>query len=141
MVKRTLLVGAALLAKQERREAVPRKRNPRGERRRWVRGGYGRGYQRDPALLDELVAYNRDDCESTAELVDWIREAFPMLRSEEDVEEALPQSDEDKEKDLLEEDLLRSSLPVVASSWVDYHQRTRPVWRQRRDWLDALPGI
>ena len=43
-----------------------------------------------------------------------------------------------KEKDVLEEDLLRSSLPVVASSWVDYHRREqRPVWRQRRDWLDA----
>jgi len=84
------------------------------------------------------VAYNRDDCESTAELVDWIREAFPIARSEEEVEEALPQSEEDKEKDVLEEDILRSQLPVVACSWIDYHRREqRPVWRQRRDWLDA----
>ena len=35
---------------------------------------------RDPSLLDELVAYNRDDCESTAELVDWIRTLPISLR-------------------------------------------------------------
>jgi hypothetical protein len=140
VVKRTLLVGEPRYSLKNVEKLYRGKRNNSE-----VNDAVGSvvGYElwlanRDPALLDELVAYNRDDCESTAELVDWIREAFPIARSEEEVEEALPQSDEDKEKDLLEEDLLRSSLPVVASSWVDYHRREqRPVWRQRRDWLDA----
>lgn len=96
--------------------------------------------QRDPELLEELVKYNRDDCESTCEFVDWLRQAFPGKREEDIVEEALSKSEEDEEKDVLVESVLQSSITgaETAASWVDYHKREqRPGWRQRRDWLDA----
>ena len=93
---------------------------------------------RDPSLLDELVAYNRDDCESTAELVDWIREAFPISAQEEAVEEALPQSDEDTEKDLLEEDFdLTAQLQEAVGPYTipdGYQLPPKPPCSSQSEW-------
>ena len=50
----------------------------------WLEGG-----RSDDALLAELLAYNKDDCDSTAELVAWLRSAFPTPRA------ALPQNPDD----------------------------------------------
>ena len=94
VVKRTLLVGEPRYSLKNVEKLYRGKRNNSE-----VNDAVGSvvGYElwladKNPALLDELVAYNRDDCESTAELVDWIREAFPIARSEEEVEEAPQQS-------------------------------------------------
>ena len=110
----------------------------------WLEGG-----QSDDALLAELLAYNKDDCDSTAELVAWLRSAFPTPRA------ALPQNPDDDgalaSPVATAEDECRAATIAAclagaddagdaAAGWLDYHKRElRPLWRQKAEWMRA-PG-
>mgnify|MGYP003312890353 CR=1 FL=1 len=111
----------------------------------WLEGG-----QSDDALLAELLAYNKDDCDSTAELVAWLRSAFPTPKA------ALPQNPDDDgalaSPVATAEDECRAATIAAclagaddagdaAAGWLDYHKRElRPLWRQKACLLYTSPS-
>ena len=119
---------------------------------RWLETG-------DQGILDEIAAYNRDDCESTLLLRDWLLEQ--RTRAIEDGAEidwftkhaAQPETedrDDDHPSSVLRRELL-AEIPGDAESWgeaervrwltaqlLDYHRReARPVWWSFFDRIDT----
>ena len=104
--------------------------------------------ERDPAILDEIRAYNEEDCLSTQQLRDWLLDLRPQAEQEHGVEipwpEAVPEPEEREgyvDTAELREALL-AGLPEdaavfdaaqrerwLAAQLLDYHRReARPVW-------------
>ncbi len=93
--------------------------------------------ERDDAILDEIAAYNREDCIATRVLRDWLLErreealaAFGPFPPPELVE---PKSlkPEKEERRILREALVDTGDPLceLAGQLLDYHDRERkPVW-------------
>jgi predicted RecB family nuclease len=92
---------------------------------------------RDPAILAEIAAYNREDCLATRLLRDWLLErrkealdAFGPIPLPEPVA-AKPIPEEKVERAALREALLQTGNEAcaLAAQLVDYHDRERkPVW-------------
>jgi predicted RecB family nuclease len=115
---------------------------------------------RDQAILDEIAAYNRDDCVSTWRLRDWLlaRREEAIAEHGEPIEPPAPEPRELSESRLAEDaetaalvERLREGLPEdlgrldpdqrvawLLSELLNYHRREeRPVYSilfQRRDW-------
>lgn len=87
---------------------------------------------RDPKILDDIQQYNRDDCLSTYELAEWLRQTFGTIRHDEQPP---------IEKEELRQGHVQNALSSDTSvGWLEYHRReNRPLWRQRFEWLDASP--
>ncbi len=92
---------------------------------------------RDPAILDTIAAYNREDCLATLALRDWLlarrEEAlarfgpFPLAQPK----EPKPIAPAKQERLRLHDELVNSGEPVLefAAGLLDYHDRERkPVW-------------
>jgi len=92
---------------------------------------------RDPAILDAIAAYNREDCIATLELRDWLlarrQEAldrfgpFPLPEPK----EPKPVAPEKQERLRLHDELVNSGDAILefAAGLLDYHDRERkPVW-------------
>jgi predicted RecB family nuclease len=92
---------------------------------------------RDPAILDTIAAYNREDCIATLALRDWLlarREealkrfgAFPL--PEPKVPKPTPPAKQERQQ--LHDELMNSGDPTLefAAGLLDYHDRERkPVW-------------
>lgn len=106
-------------------------------------------------ILSALMAYNRDDCDSTQELTDWLRARQEELPKRETIvaelveEVAREKSPELIEKEQLRDELLKSaqSLPAPASTitenmaWMlEFHRREhKPSWWRLFERLDATP--
>ena len=98
---------------------------------------------KDPSILESLEAYNKFDCESTKNLVDWLRTnidirpaSFSSVPEEEDEEKQRAREDEERYRREV-----ALGLDVDTRGWIEYHRRElRPLWRQRREWLEALPS-
>ncbi|HEY7604932.1 MAG TPA: TM0106 family RecB-like putative nuclease [Gaiellaceae bacterium] len=100
---------------------------------------------RDPALLDAIAAYNREDCIATRVLRDWLlaRRAEALERFG---EFPLPEPKETKEpkEELVARAELRDELLAagheLAAQLLDYHDRERkPVWWAFYDRLEQTP--
>ena len=99
-------------------------------------------------LLDDIEAYNRDDCISTVLLRDWligqakrggVEIAQPAPTAEEEPRERHPSA---LQADALRETLLTHDAPLarIAADLVHYHQREdKPIWWKWYDRLDARP--
>jgi predicted RecB family nuclease len=93
--------------------------------------------ERDDTILDEIAAYNREDCIATRVLRDWLLErraealaAFGPFPLPEPVE-TKPLPPEKEERRILREALLGSGDPLseLAGQLLDYHDRERkPFW-------------
>jgi predicted RecB family nuclease len=103
---------------------------------------------RDPAILDALAAYNREDCLATLLLRDWLLErrqealdAFGSFPAPEPVEPR-PVKPEKAERAALREALLAAGddACALAGQLLDYHDRERkPVWWAFFDRLEMTP--
>jgi uncharacterized protein len=104
--------------------------------------------ERDPAILDEIHAYNEEDCLSTLRLREWLLERRPEAETQYGIEipwlDAIPEPEE--REGYIQTAELREALveglpedPAVfdpeqrerwlAAQLVDYHRReARPVW-------------
>jgi hypothetical protein len=100
---------------------------------------------RDPALLEEIAAYNEEDCIATLLLRDWLLERradalaefgpFPLPRPV----ELRPVSEETVERATLREALLDAG-EEFAAQLLEYHNRERkPVWWAFFDRIDMTP--
>ena len=93
--------------------------------------------ERDDAILDEIAAYNREDCIATRVLRDWLLErrdealaAYGPFPPPEPVEPS-PVRPEKEERRILREALLDTGDPLceLAGQLLDYHDRERkPIW-------------
>jgi predicted RecB family nuclease len=92
---------------------------------------------RDPAILDAIAAYNREDCIATLALRDWLLErrdevlesigALPVR----DPKDSKPIPPAKQERLRLHNELIDSRDPTleIAAGLLDYHERERkPVW-------------
>ena len=105
--------------------------------------------ERDGAILDEIAAYNREDCIGTRVLADWLLglrdEAlarFGPFPPPEPVE-SKPIKPEKAERARLREALLESGDEAagLVAQLLDYHERERkPVWWAMFDKADLTPG-
>ena len=104
--------------------------------------------ERDPAILAEIEAYNREDCIGTRVLADWLLErrgealakfgAFPLPEPQ----ESKPEKPEKAERAALREEMLATGDPAtaLAGELLDYHNRERkPVWWAMFDKADMTP--
>jgi predicted RecB family nuclease len=100
---------------------------------------------RDPAILDAIAAYNREDCIATRVLRDWLleRRAEALARFG-----AFPLPEPKEPKELKEELVARGELRgellatghELAAELLDYHDRERkPVWWAFYDRLEQTP--
>jgi predicted RecB family nuclease len=100
---------------------------------------------RDPAILDAIAAYNREDCIATRVLRDWLlgRRAEALARFGE-----FPLTEPKESKELREELVTRAELRgelldaghELAAELLDYHDRERkPVWWAFYDRLEQTP--
>jgi predicted RecB family nuclease len=103
---------------------------------------------RDPRILEEIAAYNREDCIATRLLRDWLLERreealneFGSFPPTEPVE-SKPLAPEKESRAALREALLqtRDETCTVAAQLLDYHDRERkPVWWWFYDRLEMTP--
>ena len=104
--------------------------------------------ERDPAILAEIEAYNREDCIGTRVLADWLLERrgealaqfgpFPLPEPQ----ESKPVKPEKAERAALREELLATGDPAsaLAAELLDYHDRERkPVYWAMFDKADMTP--
>jgi predicted RecB family nuclease len=105
-------------------------------------------HQRDPALLDEIAAYNRDDCRATLGLLDWLHRVRPADLPWPEPPEAKPLAPEATEaldaRQRLRQDLLAGaeagSPRWLAGELLEYHRReARPAWWAYYDRLGKSP--
>ncbi|KAJ8605854.1 hypothetical protein CTAYLR_000537 [Chrysophaeum taylorii] len=76
----------------------------------------------DARVLQDIQDYNRDDCVSTKQLVDWLRTTFGTTTTTVEKEDDVVYREDEE-------------------GWKGYHRReNRPAWRQRREWLDSTPS-
>jgi uncharacterized protein len=104
--------------------------------------------ERDPAILEEIAAYNREDCIATRVLRDWLLERraealerFGQFPAPEPVEPK-PVKPEKEARRVLREALLESGDPLseLAGHLLDYHDRERkPLWWAFFDRLELTP--
>lgn len=89
----------------------------------------------DVAILDQLQAYNKDDCVSTWQLATWLRDVLGT----EPKPSSIATSVEKNDPIPTEESSL--CLPETCLGWLEYHRReNRPLWRQRFEWFEATAG-
>ncbi len=94
-------------------------------------------HQRDPALLDEIAAYNREDCRATLGLLDWLHRVRPADLPWPEPPEAKPLAPEATEaldaRQRLRQELIAGaeagSPRWLAGELLEYHRReARPAW-------------
>jgi len=92
---------------------------------------------RAPARLDEIAAYNEEDCRATLELRDWLVEHRPEGAAWAEPPETRPGDDDRQEADArreaLRQALLAGATPQtprwLAAELLEYHRReARPAW-------------
>ena len=107
----------------------------------WTRTG-------DQAILDDIGAYNEEDCRATLLLRDWLLERKQEAIAEfgpipaPEVKESPEEKPEDVERAELREELLASGDPgsMLAAELLDYHDRERkPVWWAFFDRIEMSP--
>jgi uncharacterized protein len=108
---------------------------------RWLR-------RRDPALLDEIAAYNREDCRATLGLLDWLHRIRPPDLPWPEPPETKPLAPEATEaldaRQRLRQELLDGVEPGsprwLAGELLEYHRReARPAWWAYYDRLGKSP--
>lgn len=120
---------------------------------RWMQSGEPRDWNESP-ILKEIRDYNKDDCDSTAELGKWLRK----LMAEKGIppatdSKALRSSDQSDIKPLNEVNAARlevarklgekgDDISKVLSDLVDFHRREeKPVWWKFFDRADSEPEV
>src|SRR5881396_977002 len=92
---------------------------------------------RAPARLDEIAAYNEEDCRSTLMLRDWLVEHRPEGTAWDEGPDARPVDDDKQEADAEREELRQALLAGesagsprwLAAELLEYHRReARPAW-------------
>ena len=120
---------------------------------RWIASGESRNWQESP-ILKEIRDYNKDDCDSTAELANWLR----RLASENGIPpssdlSALRSADQSDIKELDERTAARAkvaeqlrlrekedSTAKVLAELIDFHRReSKPVWWRFFDRCQSEP--
>ena len=105
-------------------------------------------HQRSQALLDEIAAYNREDCRATLGLLEWLHEVRPPDLPWPEASEPPPVSAEISEgleaRHRLREELVASAEPGtarwLAGELLEYHRReARPAWWAYFDRLGKSP--
>lgn len=120
---------------------------------RWIQSGESKEWQASP-ILNEIRNYNRDDCDSTAELAKWLRglaDSRGIPRASDD--RALKSADQSDIKPLDEATLARleiarrlterdDDVSMVLGDLVDFHRReSKPIWWKFFDRMDSEPEI
>jgi predicted RecB family nuclease len=105
--------------------------------------------ERDPAILDEIGAYNREDCIATRILRDWLleRRAEALARfepfPEPEPKEPRPVKPEKIARAALRDELLEregDGACLLSAQLLDYHERERkPVWWAFFDRVELTP--
>lgn len=115
---------------------------------RWIECGQARDWK-DSAILKGIRDYNEDDCKSTAELVDWLREVaaenrIPSIGSRFLAEE--PRARELPPEVMARKETARllreqgDEVAVILSDLIEFHRREgKPVWWRMFDRADATP--
>jgi uncharacterized protein len=105
-------------------------------------------HQSDPALLDEIAAYNREDCRATLGLLDWLHRVRPVDLPWPEPPEAKPLAPEATEaldaRQRLRQELIAGaeagSPRWLAGEMLEYHRReARPAWWAYYDRLGKSP--
>lgn len=105
-------------------------------------------HQGDPALLDEIAAYNREDCRATLGLLDWLHRVRPADLPWPEPPEAKPLAPEATEaldaRQRLRQELIAGaeagSPRWLAGELLEYHRReARPAWWAYYDRLGKSP--
>ena len=105
-------------------------------------------HQRDEPLLDEIAAYNREDCLATLGLLEWLHRIRPSDLPWPDPPEAQPLSPEATEaldaRGRLRQALVEGAEPGsprwLAGELLEYHRReARPAWWAYYDRLGKSP--
>ncbi|HJR02876.1 MAG TPA: TM0106 family RecB-like putative nuclease [Methylomirabilota bacterium] len=105
-------------------------------------------HQREEPLLDEIAAYNREDCRATLGLLDWLHRIRPADLPWPEPPEAQPLSPEATEaldargrlRAALLEGAEPGSPPWLAGELLEYHRReARPAWWAYYDRLGKSP--
>jgi predicted RecB family nuclease len=108
---------------------------------RWMHG-------RDQTLLDEIAAYNREDCRATLGLLEWLHQARPTDLPWPEPPEARPLAPEATEaldaRERLRQELIEGAEPGssrwLAAELLEYHRReARPAWWAYFDRLGKSP--
>lgn len=108
---------------------------------RWTHG-------RDQALLDEIAAYNREDCRATLGLLEWLHQVRPTDLPWPEPPEARPLAPEATEaldaRERLRQELIQGAEPGssrwLAGELLEYHRReARPAWWAYFDRLGKSP--
>ena len=104
--------------------------------------------QRSPALLDEIAAYNMEDCRSTLGLLEWLHRVRPLDLPWPEPPEPHPLSPEATEaldaRQQLRQELVDGAEPAtprwLAGELLEYHRReARPAWWAYFDRLGKSP--
>ncbi|HUP38150.1 MAG TPA: TM0106 family RecB-like putative nuclease [Candidatus Limnocylindria bacterium] len=105
-------------------------------------------HRRDQTLLDEIAAYNRDDCRATLGLREWLHRVRPTDLPWPEPPEAKPLAPEATEaldaRQRLRQELVDGaepgSSPWLAGELLEYHRReARPAWWAYFDRLGKSP--
>ena len=108
---------------------------------RWIHG-------HEPALLDDIAAYNHEDCRATLGLLEWLHQVRPADLPWPEPVEARPLSPEASEaldaRARLREDLIAGAEPGsprwLAGELLEYHRReAKPAWWAYYDRLAKAP--
>lgn len=114
----------------------------------WIESGQGRDWE-NSGILRDIRDYNKDDCDSTAELFDWLSdlaEKHGIPKTARAAEDAQPEPKELPpeaiERRRIAEDLRakQDEVSLVLADLIDFHRREeKPVWWRMFDRAVAEP--
>jgi uncharacterized protein len=113
----------------------------------WIEAGESTDWKQS-GILKGIRDYNEDDCQSTAELVDWLRsvandngiKARPFRAPDVDVSPSLPPEVVERQKTVAELRRKGDELAVTLADLIEFHRReAKPVWWRMFDRADATP--
>lgn len=120
---------------------------------RWLQSGEPKDWQASP-ILKEIRDYNKDDCDSTAELAKWLRQlAYDNGIPPASGERALKSADQSELETINEEAAARLELAEnlrkkgdgvskALADLVDFHRReSKPGWWRFFDRIDSEPEV